>query len=558
MSRRFPALALAGAALLGPSAALHAQAPILAGDTAARIDAVFAKYSDPGSPSPGCALNVVRQGVSAYEKGYGYASLEQGVPNGPRTVFDIGSTSKQFTAASLVLLAQDGKLSLDDDVRKYIPELPELGATVTIRHLLNHTSGWRDYTDLMVLAGWDERDHTTDREALEPLLRQKALNFAPGSDWRYSNSGYFLAGLVVSRVSGMPLREFARRRIFAPLGMSDTRFLDDTRLVVPRRATGYAPGDSAGWVVEMSDWEQVGDGAVQTTVEDLARWDANFYAPTVGGAGLPAAMQTRARLSDGRELTYGLGLFVDDYHGERRVQHGGAWAGYRAMLMRFPDRRLSVIVLCNSAEANTMSLAQGVADVFLAAPKTVAKAAPRAKPLPAAEAARYAGLWVSETVGTRARLEASDGALSIRRGGQSVALAPLGGGRFRDETTGATWSFTLPATGAASAVVTRELTPTDRLTRVAPAPADVTAHLDDYVGTYASDEVAAEWSIQLRDGRLVLHTRRGADLPLEPVFADAFGSPDVGVLRFVRDASGRVGAISLTTRGVHDLRLARR
>ncbi|MBX6364492.1 MAG: serine hydrolase, partial [Gemmatimonadetes bacterium] len=508
-------------------------------------------------PSPGCALNVVRDGASIYEKGYGYASLEQSVPISPRTVFDIGSTSKQFTAASLVLLAQDGKLSLDDEVRKYIPELPDYGTPVTIRQLLTHTSGWRDYTDLMVLAGWDERDHTTEREALEPLLRQKALNFAPGSDWRYSNTGFFLAGLIVSRVSGMPLRGFARRRIFEPLGMTDTRFLDDTRVVVPRRATGYTPDDSAGWLVEMSDWEQVGDGAVQTTGEDLARWDANFYAPTVGGAALPAALQTRARLSDGREVSYGLGLFVDEYRGERRVQHGGAWAGYRAMLMRFPDRRLSVIVLCNSAEANTMSLAQGVADVVLGAPPA-AKAAPRAKPLAPAEAARYAGLWVSETVGSRVRVEAEGGVVSLRRGEERVPLTPLGGGRFRDETTGATWSFTLPSAGPASVVVTRELAPTDRLTRVAPAPADVASHLADYVGTYASDEVGAEWSVRLRDGALVLHGPRGPDSPLRPAFADAFASPDLGVLRFVRDASGRVSAISLTTRGVHDLRLLRK
>ncbi len=548
--------ALLAAALLSASPAAAQGPGTLGADSAARIDAVFARFTRPDSASPGCALEVVRDGRSLYEKGYGYASIELGVPITPRTVFDIGSTSKQFTAASVVLLQEDGKLSLDDDVRRFIPELPDLGATVTLRHLLTHTSGWRDYIDLMVLAGWDERDHTTAREALEPLTRQTALNFAPGTSWRYSNTGFFLAGEVVRRASGKTLREFARERIFEPLGMRDTRYLDDTRTIVPRKASAYTPADSGGWRVELSDWEQVGDGAVQTTVEDLARWDAEFHDPKVGGARLPELLQTRAHLNDGTPLAYGMGLFIDEYHGHRRVQHGGAWEGFRAMLMRFPDERLSVITLCNAADARTERLADGVADVFLGA----AAEPPRASAAPgSAHPERWAGLYVSRDQGYPVRFEVRDGTLVRGSGKAAVALTWLGGGRFRDDESGTTWTF-----DAAGAGTTRPLYPPESFERVAPPPPDVGARLEEYAGSYASPElelvpgVPVTWDVAARGGRLYLHSWRGDDLPLEPLFRDAFTSDDLPALRFLRDAAGRVTAIAITDRGVHDLRLARR
>src|SRR4051812_38346087 len=300
-------------------------AQTLAADTSGRIDAVFSRF---GTTVPGCAVNVLRDGASIYSKGYGLASLELGVPIAPRTVFDIGSSSKQFTAASIVLLAMDGKLSLDDDIRKFIPELPDLGAKVTLRHLLNHTSGWRDYVDLMAFGGFDERDHTTDDDALEVLRRQRALNFAPGSDWRYSNTGFFLMSVVVKRVAGKSLADFARERIFEPLGMKSTHYLTESREVIANKATAYSPMPGGGFLINMSNWEQIGDGGVQTSVEDLAKWDANFDSPVAGGKTMFDMLQTTATLSNGTPLTYALGLTVDNYRGTRRVSHGGAWGGF--------------------------------------------------------------------------------------------------------------------------------------------------------------------------------------------------------------------------------------
>src|SRR3954452_713872 len=221
---------------------------------APQVDALFSAYDKAGSP--GCALAVIVDGRIVYEKGYGMASLEQGALITPQTVFDIGSTSKQFTAASILLLAQDGKLSLDDDIHKLIPELPDYGTPVTLRHLLHHTSGVRDYINLMVFGGINIEDWTTDEDALVALARQKKLDFRPGDEHSYSNSGYFLLSLVVKRASGKTLRQFAQERIFGPLGMASTRYLDDHTEVVPRRAASYGPGDDGRFKVQMSNWEQ--------------------------------------------------------------------------------------------------------------------------------------------------------------------------------------------------------------------------------------------------------------------------------------------------------------
>ena len=331
-----------------------------------KVDAVFARFDSP--ESPGCAVAVIQNHRIAYERGYGRASLELDVPIAPDTVFDIGSTSKQFTALAVLLLERDGKLSLDDDVRRFVPEVPDYGRRITIRHLLSHTSGLRDYTDLMDLDGHETADHTTELDALEIVARQRGVNFAPGDDWRYSNTGFFLASVIVRRASGQSLADFARERIFKPLGMSSTQFLDDTTRIVVRRATAYSPRPGGGFRVNMSDWDQTGDGAVQTTVEDLAKWDENFYSPKAGDARMLQAMQTAGTLNGGRPHEYGLGLVVDTSGGLKRVQHGGSWAGYRAQLTRFPERQTSVIVLCNVSNAGPDVLAAEVAAAWLGEP----------------------------------------------------------------------------------------------------------------------------------------------------------------------------------------------
>ena len=371
-------------------------------------------------------LGVVADGAFIYTRGYGRANLEHDVAFTPQTVFDIGSTSKQFLASSILLLAQDGKLSLDDDVRKYLPEVPDYGQPITIRHLLTHTSGLRDYITLMTLAGWQMEDVTSPAQALGVVSRQKGLDFAPGTEFAYSNTGFFLPSLIVERVSGQGLAAFAAERIFRPAGMGATRYMDDHAAVVPHRATGYEPS-GRGFRVALSNWEQLGDGAVQTSIADLLKWDANFYAPAVGGQALVQALQTPGRLANGKPIDYGLGLFVGAYRGLATVRHGGSWAGYRAELLRFPSQKTSVMVLCNVATADPSEHANRVADVVLARGLTepppkperddLKLVAPKEPWTPSTEELdRYAGTYFSEELQAR---------WPIARDGKTLVLRDL-------------------------------------------------------------------------------------------------------------------------------------
>jgi len=359
-------------ALASVPAAARTQTP-LPDSLARRIDSVYAAYDK--TSSPGCALAIYQNGAIRYSRGYGMSNLEHGIAISPGTIFDIGSTSKQFTGAAIALLAQDGKLSIDDDVRQYLPELPQYARPITLRMLLTHTSGLRDYLTLMSLRGVNFDGVSTDQDALDLIIRQSATNFEPGSTFLYSNTGFFLLSQVVKRVSGRTLAQFSQERIFTPLGMSSTHIHDDHTLVVPGRAAGYSPRTGGGFQIDMSAFEQTGDGAVMTTVEDLLEWDNNYYAPTIGGQRLLDDLETRGRLNNGTTLDYALGLFIQEYRGLRNVRHGGAFAGFRAELSRFPSQRTTVASLCNLGSLNPSVLADRVADIVLAAHLVAARPA---------------------------------------------------------------------------------------------------------------------------------------------------------------------------------------
>src|SRR5260370_5086402 len=386
-----------------------------------KAGAVCEIFADPTKAgSPGCAVGVYRDGKMVYSKGYGLANLEENVPVTPQSVFDIGSTSKQFTAASILLLEKEGKLSLNDDVRKYVPELPDYGQKVTILQLLNHTSGLRDYLTLMDLAGIHTDGLTTDEDALQMIYRQKALNFAPGSDWLYSNTGFFLLSAIVKLVSGKTLREFAAENIFVPLEMTHTQYRDDHRSLIANRALAYdAKENGVGYRLEVSYFEQTGDGAVHTSVEDLLKWDENFYSGQIGGKGFTSEIQEQGKLNSGKVLDYAKGLRIADYRGLRTVSHGGAWGGYRAELLRFPGQHFSVACLCNLASARPSNRAHRVADVYLAGlmkPKeasTEMEEKNKKKLIsPTAEQIRsYQGDYWSDALGVAYRLGIVDGKL---------------------------------------------------------------------------------------------------------------------------------------------------
>ncbi|MEP6993127.1 MAG: serine hydrolase domain-containing protein [Acidobacteriota bacterium] len=528
-----------------------ATSPAAPTETRAQVDAVFAEYDR--SDSPGCSLGVFRDGKIEYARGYGMANLELGVANSPQTAFDIGSTSKQFTAFSIHLLARDGKLSLDDDIRKWLPEMPSYGKTITIRHLIHHTSGLRDYIVAMELQGVQSEDYTTEQDALDILMRQKAANFAPGEEHLYSNTGYFLLGVIVKRASGQSLRDFAAERIFAPLGMRHTQFNDSHTRIIPNRASGYSKAQTGGFGIDMSDWEQVGDGSVLTSVEDLQRWDQNFYEPRVGDTRLIEAMQVPGVLNSSKKISYASALMIGDYRGLPTVSHGGSWAGYRAQLLRFPQQHFSVACLCNLGNANPSRLAYKVAEVYLGGAMTKEeKANPHETAgrvqlaVPSKRLQALVGTYRDPGSSEMIKLAVWDDKLTADVDGRNFPLAALGANRYRFEgfEGGSREIELLPAGGAARPrlqVVTaydgedperQTFEPVDPWTPSA-------AELAPLAGSYASDEVGTTWILAAEGGKLFIRHRGVSKEPLQPMVKDTF-TLEGTQLTLQRDAGGGV------------------
>ena len=414
--RNIVAAGLAALAVVSPSNA-NAQAAL-----EARTDALFERWDR--ASSPGCALGVVQDGQIVYERGYGYANLDYALPNGPEMVYYVGSVSKQFTAASIALLAQEGRIALDDDVRKYIPELPDYTRPITIRNLVHHTSGLRDIYTLMSLAGIRMEDVLPDDDALALIARQKELNFLPGDDYLYSNSGYWLLGQIIERVTGESLREYARAKIFDPLGMRDTHFHDEPWHPITNRVISYtAVPDAEPRIAYLGNFDKIGAGGLYTTVDDLRKWDSNFYEPRVGGDAFLRTIHTPGVLNNGDTLSYAFGLMLGEYRGLRTVRHSGGLMGFRAELARFPDERFTVIVQCNQGDIDATALANGVADIYLAdrLGEPAARTAPPAQRRPpatdwqpSADALQaFTGEYRSEELDVIYRIAIDDGALVL-------------------------------------------------------------------------------------------------------------------------------------------------
>ncbi|HYO75165.1 MAG TPA: serine hydrolase domain-containing protein [Thermoanaerobaculia bacterium] len=524
-------------------------------ERAEKVDALFAAWNR--TDAPGYSVAVIRDGKTVFAKGYGMADLERDVRITPRTVFDIGSTSKQFTAAAVLLLEQEGKLSLDDDIRKYLPELRAYERPVTIRHLIHHTSGMRDYLALMGFAGLSFSNDYSDHETLSWIARQKALNFAPGEEHLYSNSGYYVLGQLVARVSGMSLRKYAAQKIFEPLGMTNTHFHDDPTEVVRHRAIGYAPAGS-GYTIEMSNYHVVGDGGLYTTTEDLAKWDANFYDPVVGGATFLESLHRRGKLASGEELNYASALVHGTHSGHRTVSHGGSWAGYRADMLRFPEKKLTVIALSNVASADPSTLARSVADIYLdtptpvAAPPSQKTSSGKPKAWTAAQLQAFASLYVDPKTGTYRTVEMRDGKLWYLRGTRPVELRPLADGTF--ELTGSPLILRFSNDTVEALLPGQPKTVFSRVVAVTPTPAELAV----YAGEYRSDEIAAPHHLSVREGALTARIGFSAEtLVFRPRERDVFESNDGVRLRFHRDAQGAINAYTIGAGRVKNIRFER-
>jgi CubicO group peptidase (beta-lactamase class C family) len=546
-------LPAAAAVLLACAAPLAAQPR---SDDGARLDRLFAEVDT--DSTPGCVVAVARRGVPVLVRAYGLANLETGTPNTPATIFEAGSVSKQFTAAAVLLLAQQGRLSLDDDVRRHLPELPDYGTPVTLRQMLNHTSGFRDWGNVAELGGWPRGTRVyTQADGLRIAARQRALNFAPGTEYLYSNTNYTLAALVVERVSGLPFAKFTRRAMWTPLGMAHTGWRTDHRDVVRGRADAYGSVEGGGWRLNMPFENTVGHAALLTTVGDLLRWNENLDDPTLGGADFARQMQEPGRLAGGRTGPYALGLDVGTQNGVAAVSHAGATGGYHTFLGRYPTVGLSVALLCNAGSINTEEMGPRVADLFLPAPPA---ASASSTPVPVATRADGVlapalGLYRNARTQMPVTVAARGGGFSVNGGAPYLPLSPT---HFRTaDGARQAWLVAGAEGGRGELHILRA---TGDSTRLVPVDAwdPASAALAGFAGEYRGEEVDATVSIRLEGDTLVLYTRPDERMVLQPAYTDALVAPDDGwIFVLERGPDGRVRGMSAWITRTRDLRFVR-
>jgi CubicO group peptidase (beta-lactamase class C family) len=476
-----------------------------------RVDELFAPWTH--VDTPGCAVAVNRDGKTIYEHGYGMADIEHGVPISSGTVFDVGSVSKQFTAFTIYLLAQEGRLSPDDDVRKYLPELNDFGKIITIQHLLHHTSGLRDHNGLLGLAGRRSDDVLTEDDILNVVWRQKALNFIPGDEFLYSNTGYVLLGLIVQRVAGKSLARFAKERIFDPLGMRHTSVHENYGDLLQGRAYSYVKGVDDRYRYIALSASYGGAAGVFATVQDMMRWDRNLYDGHLGGMKIVEQMQVPALLNGDREISYASGFVVGRYRGLKTVEHDGANAGYRAELLRFPEQRLSVVLLCNADDVDPELQARKVADLFLGKvlePRSQSqdekpaaiKIDPRTLDALTGEYEHPLGVTITYT-------KENDRLMAQATGEQKFLLYPSGPRAFTYKLVNATVTFDRPgADGSVGAAVHHQNGRDFPMKRIHRTPLTA-AELQDREGEFYSDELHVLYNVFDRDGELVLRHPRG-------------------------------------------------
>ena len=561
--RPWRAGALGAASLLAALATVPLAQPRAAPE--ARIDRIFAPWAAPDAP--GCAVSVIQGGDVLFAKGYGAANLEYDVPITPATVFHVASVSKQFTALAVALLAAEGRVSWGDDIRRHLPELPDFGVPITLRHLAQHTSGMRDQWSLLQMAGWRwEGDVVTQDDVLDLLSRQTALHFRPGTEHLYSNSGYTLLAVVVERVSGQSLRAFTGARVFEPLGMTRTTFRDDHTLLIRDRAYAYAADGAGGYRLSIPDFAVAGATSLFTTVEDLARWNRNFRTGEVGGRRVVRQLQETTTLAGGAQVSYAFGLVHGTHGGRRTVGHGGTDAGYRSEFLRFPVEDLAVAVLCNIRSTDPARLARDVADAVLPARRTARRdrraasrrdrSAPRAGAAsggaaPAggaaaapsrAELAVLAGFYRRADTDIPLHLVVRGNDLVVLGGGTGQTLRPAGGLRFR--VAGSDVTFEPGRAGRGP------------LLRFGGPGAGVYAHaapvrpaaerLTEYAGTYRSADLGIDYRLRAEGRRLTLRHRKLGEVRLTPTFDDGFYGGG-WYLTFDRAAGGDVAGFTMSS-----------
>jgi CubicO group peptidase (beta-lactamase class C family) len=499
-------------------------------------------------PAPGCAAAVSLNGETVFEKAFGLADLEHNVQNTTQTIFESGSVAKQFTAAALVLLQQDGKLNIDDPVRKYIPELPDYGSPLTIRHLLNHTAGLRDWGTVLALTGVGRGDRVISQDlALDVIVHQRALDFKPGAEYSYSNSGYNLAAIIVERVSKQKFPAFVEERLFKPLGMKNSSWRDDYQRIVPGRAQAYARQGNGPWRLNMPFMNVYGNGGMLTTVGDWMKWNAMLDSRSLG-APLVEALETQGVLNDGRKIAYALGLEVAKYKGLKDVSHGGSTAGYQTFLARYPNNKISVGVMCNGTSPSAGRIAADITDEIFGpypeSPKT------EAAKVSEEELKKFVGVWRNEKTHGPARFAVENGVPGFR----GARLVPTGAGQFTagDDKL----KFTSDGDGtpvSAEAVDSDgEVTRFIKETAWTPMPEE----LASFKGEWFSEEAGATITFAVDGDKAFIKQRPATSLPMQPIYKDHFVVQGY-IVWFTRDKDGKVNGMHVGANRMRDMPFVR-
>jgi len=515
----------------------------------AGAERAFGKFSQAYvAPAPGCAAAVSLNGETVFEKAFGLADMEFNVPNTPQTIFESGSVAKQFTAAAIVLLQQDGKLSLDDPVKKYIPELPDYGAPLTLRHLLNHTSGIRDWGTVLSLTPAGRGDRVISQDlALDVIIHQRALDFTPGAEYSYTNSGYNLLAIIVERVSKQKFAAFLEERLFKPLGMKNSSIRDDYQRIVPGRAQAYARQGTGPWRLNMPFMNVYGNGGMLTTVGDWMKWNVMLDSKSLG-APLVDALETRGVLNDGRKIAYALGLTVDTYKGLKDVSHGGSTAGYQTFLARYPDNKVSVGVMCNGTSPGAGGIAAGITDeIFGPYPEN-----PRTAPAKVSEdeLKKFVGIWRNEKTHAPARFVIDNG---VSRW-SGARLVPMGDGQFR--AGGNQLKFTFDKDGKPMSAATIDSDGEVRRFAAEQPWTPTPEELASFKGDWFSEEAGATYSLVVDGDKAFLKQRPASSFLMQPLYKDHF---DVGgyVVWFTRDKNKKVNGLHVGASRMRDMPFVR-
>jgi CubicO group peptidase (beta-lactamase class C family) len=535
-----------------------------------KVDALFSKWNT--LDSPGAAVAVIKDGIVIYRKGFGCAQLEYGIPITPSTVFHVASVSKQFTAMAITMLEAAGKLSVDDDIRKYVPELADFGKTITIRHLLHHTSGLRDQWELLVLSGCRMDDVITQADIMDRLKRQRELNFAPGERYLYCNSGFTLLAEIVARVSGQPFTQWTQENIFRPLGMTSTHFHIDHKEIIKNRAYSYEGDAEKGFRQSVLNYANVGATSLFTTAEDMANWMRNFEDKRVGGAAVMDKMLTKGVLASGSEIPYGRGIELNEYKGLNWIGHSGGDAGFRSYVMYFPGERFGVAIFSNLASFDPGALSRQIADIYLASQlkqqepglggATPLSGKPATKPfsLPAKSLEVFQGTyWIEATQALRKIVLDKDKLIYVRSGDDKSELAPVSATEFMMKDTPNSIRVTFSDKAGThyeiiTVVVANEPTVVGKWMEPFSPTEGV---LREYVGRYYSEELDARYDIIIKSGALSVHDRRGEDTPAVAQKKDFFLAGGFAMIQFQRDGSGAITGFTVSTQRVLNLKFVK-